>query len=158
MQEDNDARFFLSNTQQFSVRSSILLIHRQSLLLENDDPEVYVPGGAIHFNETAEQAILREAQEELGIALSGPEFAGVLESFWDRDTMQFHQLTMVFRQRVDDVLFNHLQHLNYDHLDVSAQAKMVWYPLTEAARIIQPRKMITFTALGTPLRHEVERD
>ena len=102
--EPDDIRFHLTSSQQFDVRASMLLLHHNQLLVYRDcdyqKTTFIVPGGAIKFNETGQEAAVRETLEEVGIRIANPEFAGFIEAFWTNDHKSFHQITMVFRHEV----------------------------------------------------------
>lgn len=84
----------------FNYRSCAVIIHNRKLLVMLDErsPYYYLPGGRVMFHETAEDAVLREVHEELGI------FAQIVRPLWlgqgffteDVSGEKFHELCLYF--------------------------------------------------------------
>ena len=76
------------------------MIHDDKILAMHDErsPYFYLPGGRVKMGETAEQAILREIQEELNIT------AHIIRPLWmnqgffteDVDHLHYHELCVYF--------------------------------------------------------------
>lgn len=77
-----------------------MIIHDGRILSMRDEraPYYYLPGGRVKIGETAEQAILREIKEELGIT------ARIIRPLWlnqgffteDVDKLHYHELCIYF--------------------------------------------------------------
>ena len=91
---------YVSGSEKFNYRVCAVIISGGRLLAMRDDrsPYYYLPGGRVKLGETAEQAVLRELREELGVA------AGIARPLWlnqaffteDVDHLNYHELCVYF--------------------------------------------------------------
>lgn len=79
------ARIVWRVTKPITAGARILLIKDNKVLLVKHtyQKELYLPGGGVKRGETFEQAIRRELMEELGTQLSGINFFGVYNNFYE---------------------------------------------------------------------------
>lgn len=91
---------FKSDDKKFNYRVCAMIISEGKILAMKDErsPYYYLPGGRVEIGETAENAVVREVQEELGIT---PE---ILRPLWlnqaffteDVDNIHYHELCIYF--------------------------------------------------------------
>lgn len=91
---------FKSDNKKFNYRVCAMIISEGKILVMKDDrsPYYYLPGGRVEIGETAENAVIREVQEELGIT------AKILRPIWlnqaffteDVDNIHYHELCIYF--------------------------------------------------------------
>ena len=65
---------FQCENEKFNYRVCAMIISEDKILAMHDErsPYFYLPGGRVTMRETAEHAVIREVQEELGVT---PNFA-----------------------------------------------------------------------------------
>ena len=81
--------------------NEVLLIREDGL--EDDLPaHWFPPGGGIDFWETAEEALKREVQEELGARIVDLAFLGVLEARWMLGEEHHHHLCLIYEDGFAD--------------------------------------------------------
>ncbi|MGB9616670.1 MAG: NUDIX domain-containing protein [Desulfomonilaceae bacterium] len=83
--------------------ADVIIVHKDGVVLIKRKNPPYgwaLPGGFIDYGETAEQAAVREAQEETGLRVSDLKLFGVY-SAPDRDPRQ-HTITIVFSAHTDE--------------------------------------------------------
>ena len=91
---------FTFDNGKFNYRVCAMMIYDGKILAMKDErsPYYYLPGGRVEMGETAEEAVIRETQEELGIT---PE---IIRPLWlnqgffteDVDGLSYHELCIYF--------------------------------------------------------------
>ena len=91
---------FKSGNQKFNYRACALIISDGKILAMKDErsPYYYLPGGRVQMGETAEHAVIREAQEELGVLLQIVRPLWLNQAFFteDVDGLRYHELCVYF--------------------------------------------------------------
>ena len=91
---------FKSENEKFNYRVCAMMISDDKVLTMHDErsPYYYLPGGRVEMGETAEHAVIREIQEELGVT------PRIIRPLWfnqaffteDVDKLNYHELCIYF--------------------------------------------------------------
>jgi len=97
---------FHSNNQKFNYRVCAIMIWDGKILAMHDDrsPYYYLPGGRVTMGERAEQAVIREVEEELGITPKIVRPLWLNQAFFteDVDNLNYHELCLYFLMDISD--------------------------------------------------------
>lgn len=134
---------FHADDAVFNCRAAAIILHNEKLLVMHDQrsPYAYLPGGRVQIGETAEVAVLREIQEELGIQARIQRLLWINQAFFTEDLSheKYHELCFYFLIDVSgsDLLtrkesFEYLEggnkRLRYDWLSFNALESAYFYP------------------------------
>lgn len=110
-------------------------LHAGRVLLHTVDGLEYwgLPGGRVEFGETADQALLREMQEELGTAVRVRDLLWVVEQFFTvgpgepvHAGREVHELNLIFRMELPEP-----QQDPATVLDGGLTLIFQWFPLSQ---------------------------
>ena len=91
---------FNQENQKFNYRVCAMIISGNRILAMHDEhsPYFYLPGGRVKMGETAEQAVVREIWEELGVTLKIARPLWLNQAFFteDVDGIRYHELCIYF--------------------------------------------------------------
>lgn len=91
---------FNQENQKFNYRVCAMIISENRILAMRDErsPYFYLPGGRVKIGETAEQAVVREIWEELGVTLKIARPLWLNQAFFteDVDGIHYHELCIYF--------------------------------------------------------------
>ena len=91
---------FNQEKRKFNYRVCAMIIAENRLLAMHDErsPYFYLPGGRVKMGETAEQAVVREIWEELGVTLKIARPLWLNQAFFteDVDGIRYHELCIIF--------------------------------------------------------------
>ena len=97
---------FKNGNEKFNYRVCAMMISDGKILAMHDkrSPYYYLPGGRVTIGETAENAVIREIQEELGVT---PKIVRPLwfnQAFFteDVDNLHYHELCIYFLMDITD--------------------------------------------------------
>ena len=91
---------FNQENQKFNYRACAMIISENRILAMHDErsPYFYLPGGRVKMGETAEQAVVREIWEELGVNLKIVRPLWLNQAFFTEevDGIRYHELCIYF--------------------------------------------------------------
>ncbi len=91
---------FETEAGRFNYRVCAILVDEGRILAMHDErsPYFYLPGGRVRMGERAEDAVLREVREELGIEARILRPLWLSQSFFNEDVaqMDYHELCLYF--------------------------------------------------------------
>ncbi len=122
---------FKNGNEKFNYRACAMIIHDGKILAMKDErsPYYYLPGGRIKIGETAEEAVIRESQEELGIVPKIIRPLWLNQAFFteDVDKIDYHELCVYFLMDISetDILD---RGENFTHLENGHSQYFEWLP------------------------------
>ena len=85
---------------RFNFRVCAIITNSGKLLAMRDEnaPYYYLPGGRVHLHETAETAVLRELNEELGISVEIVRLLWINQAFFVEEVSndRFHEICFYY--------------------------------------------------------------
>lgn len=134
---------FKCENQKFNYRVCAMMISDGKILAMHDDraPYFFLPGGRVRMGETAEQAVIREMQEELGISpkIIRPLWLNQAYFTEEVDHLDYHEICIYFLMDISDTdllskgsvfTLNEGQHVHtFEWLEFSRLKDEYFYPL-----------------------------
>lgn len=91
---------FVSGNEKFNYRVCAIVVSQGRILAMHDErsPYYYLPGGRVRMGETAEDAVIRELEEELNVTVSIIRPLWLVQSFFneDVDKLDYHELCIYY--------------------------------------------------------------
>lgn len=75
---------------------AVMIKDKKLLVAEYIGHHYFLPGGHVEVGESAENALIRELREELGVNCSIKNFLGVIENKWEEREVFHHEINHIF--------------------------------------------------------------
>jgi ADP-ribose pyrophosphatase YjhB (NUDIX family) len=119
-----------------------------------------LPGGRAEVGESAEETLIREMQEELGIDVQVERLVFVVENFFEFRDIKFHELNFYFLMKLpeDCYLYNGEKH--FERPEHNEALIFDWLPIDELARLeVYPEFLRTaLKQLPEQITHIINRE
>lgn len=88
----------LSKNPRMQIRAAAVVFERGALLVHRLEGDAVwtLPGGRVHAGESAEEAVVREIREELGVEACCASLLSVGENFFDLGGELYHEIGLYF--------------------------------------------------------------
>lgn len=97
---------FKNGNEKFNYRACAMIINEGRILAMKDErsPYYYLPGGRIKIGETAEETVIRECNEELGITPKIIRPLWLNQAFFTEDVehIDYHELCIYFLMDISE--------------------------------------------------------
>ncbi len=143
---------FKRGNKAFTYRVAGVVIHNNHILFQKGvrDNFWFLPGGRAELNETAQETIIREMQEELGVEIRVERLLWVVENLFKFENATTHELGLYFLMSFPEDTPIYEQgsiferdhagdHLVFEWLPLDQLAESALYPLF--LRTVLPRKL-----------------
>lgn len=122
---------------KFSYRVAGIALDGDRVLLQRTEKDDFwfLPGGRVEWLESAQDALLREMQEELGVEAHVERLLWVVENFFEHDGQSHHELGLYFLISFppDSLLYGKSEPFAGDEEGLKIIFK--WHPLDELEEI-----------------------
>src|SRR5579859_2103613 len=150
---------FVQNDIHFACRTAGIILHNHHMLLQGEPQEIFwtLPGGSIELQESSQQALVREMQEELGIAIHIERLLWMVEHFFTIEQQAHHELGFYYLVTpLADPQFYDLAQTIYaidgEHGEVAIIFR--WFNLDELTKITLYPSFLPTTLQSLPLTPE----
>lgn len=127
---------FETEQQTFNYRVCAMILSGHQILAMQDarSPYYYLPGGRVGIGETAEQAVIREVEEELGITPKILRPLWLNQAFFREDVSQasYHELCIYFLMDITDTDLLKMGH-RFTHAEGCRTHTFTWLDFDELA-------------------------
>lgn len=137
---------FEKNNHKFNFRVAGILIHNGRLLLHTTRTDDFwnLPGGRVEFNESTEQALIRELQEELGVTIQIERLVYVNEDFFEYNDKKYHEIGFYYLMSLEE---NHeilLKNEEFFGLEDNGRLIFNWFSVEELLNLeVYPENLKT---------------
>ena len=121
---------------RFNYRVGAIIVHKEKLLLmrNTEAPYVYTVGGRVHFDETTEEAVVRETREETGVTLEVERPLCFQEQFFDEEVTgeHVHEIAVYYLMKDSDAL----EALHCESVTERGEKEaLFWIPLSDIGTV-----------------------
>lgn len=93
------------------LNGKVLLAHQKGA------NNTFLPGGHIEAGESAESALVREVEEEIGRKATVKKFFGAVEHLWSADSQDHHEINLIFEITIPGLERDRPPRSREDHLE-----------------------------------------
>jgi len=132
-----------SVTFHYLVRGILLADGKVLVAHELGAANTFLPGGHIEHGESAEAALVREIDEELGLRPTIRRFLGAVEHIWPEEALDNQEINLLFEIDIDGLTPHEPPPSREPHLE------FLWVDVTQLADAdLRPPSLIRMLASG----------
>jgi ADP-ribose pyrophosphatase YjhB (NUDIX family) len=124
---------FQVGSHRFQYRVAAMVLDADFLLLHRMQGDAFwtLPGGRVNVGESAQAALCREFEEELGTNIDCGHLACVGENFFCHDQASHHEIGLYFYARFPAVSNYNDKRMSYKGKEISRQLEFKWFEIQQ---------------------------